>query len=377
MRRHSPRQKGIRYLGYVRGGMVAFVVLVALGGARAQHRDAGEADASSGPRSSVEVPSALALWGAAANDVWAVGRAGTAWHWGGAQWSRVRLPSRASFESIWGRAADDIWIAGSRTDADQATVLHWDGHAWSDARFSAGNAELVAGSDDGKVWVAIRDGSVWSWADGAWKQQVRAECPTPPCFREAACGGACVWARFHTAGGGHLLQPPPWSGTWDGRALVRGQKPPAPTGHTFGGTRASLLLLETGPLASPSWSEVRRWNGARWTPLGKRRGPLWIPRGIDKGVTLSALWGASDDDVWAVGTGGTVLHWNGTRWRSVDASTRVDLKYLWGAAANDIWASGGDDPGSGRWSPGGGAAVMLHWNGTRWQPVEVPWHRPP
>ena len=95
---------------------------------------------------------------------------------------------------------------------------------------------------------------------------------------------------------------------------------------------------------------------------------------------MRALWGASDDDVWAVGSGGTVLHWNGSTWRSFqadtrDVETRADLRYIWGTAANDIWVSGGDHPVSGPSAPDG-QAVVLHWDGIRWVHVEGPWKRP-
>jgi hypothetical protein len=181
-----------------------------------------------------------------------------------------------------------------------------------------------------------------------------------------------MWARFHTAAGGLLIQPPPWSGTWDGRKLVRGRTTPPPIDRAFGGTRASLLLLESGPPSDRlSWSEVRRWDGRRWTALGQRRGPPWRPRGLDQEVAVRALWGATDDDVWAVGPKGTVIHWNGSAWRAVTVDTRADLTYLWGAAANDIWASGGPHPVNAH-SAQAGPAVMLHWDGTRWAKVEVP-----
>src|SRR6185369_3662252 len=39
---------------------------------------------------------------------------------------------------------------------------------------------------------------------------------------------------------------------------------------------------------------------------------------------LEAVWGAASDDVWAVGDGGTVLHWDGTGWAQVAPTPTAD-----------------------------------------------------
>jgi hypothetical protein len=68
---------------------------------------------------------------------------------------------------------------------------------------------------------------------------------------------------------------------------------------------------------------------------------------------LPGVWGTGRDDVWAVGYGGTILHWNGTVWSSVPSGSTAFLSVPWGTAADDVWAVGS-----------GGA--ILHWNGSAW-----------
>lgn len=78
------------------------------------------------------------VWGAASNDVWAVGgntsagadeRTGVLWHWDGTAWRDVPAPGdlgrRVVFYKVWGTSARDVWVCGSNS-----TTLHFDGNAW-------------------------------------------------------------------------------------------------------------------------------------------------------------------------------------------------------------------------------------------------------
>jgi hypothetical protein len=81
---------------------------------------------------------------------------------------------------------------------------------------------------------------------------------------------------------------------------------------------------------------------------------------LPQGNPLSAIWGASDTDVWFAGVAGTVLHWNGSTLALVASGTFSHLRAISGASATDVWAVGDD-----------GAAV--HWDGSTWtvQPAAV------
>lgn len=52
---------------------------------------------------------------------------------------------------------------------------------------------------------------------------------------------------------------------------------------------------------------------------------------------LTSVWGASRNDVWAVGVGGTILHWGGAEWVSVPTDYKEVFYKVWGSAANDVW----------------------------------------
>ena len=54
------------------------------------------------------------------------------------------------------------------------------------------------------------------------------------------------------------------------------------------------------------------------------------------------MWGSGADDVWAVGVGGTVIHFDGDDWRSVAVTPTpvVPFVAVVGSGPNDVWAVG-------------------------------------
>lgn len=79
---------------------------------------------------------------------------------------------------------------------------------------------------------------------------------------------------------------------------------------------------------------------------------------------LNTVWASAADDAWAGGDDGLMLHWNGTAWSVVDASTVNHIAAIWGSSASDVWAAAGGVGGP-------NAANLVHWNGTAWSPVDA------
>ncbi len=74
---------------------------------------------------------------------------------------------------------------------------------------------------------------------------------------------------------------------------------------------------------------------------------------------LHGIWGASSDQVFAVGQGGTILLWSGASWTPQTSPTHQTLRALAGRAAEDLWAVGD-------------AGAVVHFDGQAWQLVEAP-----
>ncbi len=143
----------------------------------------------------------------------------------------------------------------------------------------------------------------------------------------------------------------------------------------------------TGPTVihydGDAWSGVPtgQGQGDLWWVFGFNGGPIYM--GGDGGVilrydgsdftlmdtpgteTVFGIWGASPDDVWAVGgasasAGGFAWRLSGDTWTaepSVPADVTADAAIwkMFGASANDAWAVGSN-------------GVALHWDGTAFTP---------
>jgi hypothetical protein len=74
---------------------------------------------------------------------------------------------------------------------------------------------------------------------------------------------------------------------------------------------------------------------------------------------LYRTWGASGKDIWAVGTSGTLLHYDGAAWMPVSSGTTVTLTEVHGSGAKDVWV-------------GGVSGTVLRYDGTTWTPATLP-----
>lgn len=62
-----------------------------------------------------------------------------------------------------------------------------------------------------------------------------------------------------------------------------------------------------------------------------------VPTGVDERFALHGVWGSSDKDVWAVGSGGTVVHWDGSAWKGVPLGRKDTIRGVGGRSANDVF----------------------------------------
>ena len=67
-----------------------------------------------------------------------------------------------------------------------------------------------------------------------------------------------------------------------------------------------------------------------------------------QGNRIRGMGGSADDDVWLVGDGNTVLHWDGERWSDRHGTLRgLDLYSVWSSGPKDVWVAG--DHGVSTW----------------------------
>jgi hypothetical protein len=114
------------------------------------------------------------IWGAAPDDVWAVGGAGSTptggflWHYDGKDWSPsplapATLASDATVFKVWGTAADDVWFVGTG-----GFIHHYDGKALTTVESPVEETLFTASGANGRVYAVGGDGVILEHAGSSW-----------------------------------------------------------------------------------------------------------------------------------------------------------------------------------------------------------------
>ncbi len=82
-------------------------------------------------------------------------------------------------------------------------------------------------------------------------------------------------------------------------------------------------------------------------------------RPLPFGADMNAAWGSAANDVWAVGNGGILAHYDGASWALQPSGVVSDLLAMWGSAAHDVWAVGS-------------GGTILHFDGSAWGVIPGP-----
>jgi hypothetical protein len=286
----------------------------------------------------------------------------------------------------------------------------------------------------------------WVCADGTCANDVRCnrrvECPDGS-DEDAVCDVASAFAResidFPALSLSGIEVTGMWtgpSGTWaigSGGNVLR-RDPGGWVHHTGGfGTLGSIWGSGNSLLLVPIAGSLLDWDGSAWSLLnfstsssqgltgvwGTGPNDIWVVGYASGGTRPAVAWhgsspttwsainpqlaaplqavaGSATDDVWAVGDGGAILHWNGSAFSATTSGTTVRLRGVWASARDSAWAVGEQGTilrwtGGPSWTPiapitqahlwgvwgasagdvwavGNGGAV-LHWNGTKWTNV--------
>lgn len=133
--------------------------------------------------------------------------------------------------------------------------------------------------------------------------------------------------------------------------------------------REAFDAKETGWLMNvwgPSGSDLFAVGGAPDEGVivhfdGKAWAPLELPAGTP---LVSWGYGFSKTDITFVGNEGTILHYDGAAFTLVPSGTTENLWGVWGASPDDLWAVGGSGQKE-------SVATLLHYDGAVWGPVAL------
>jgi hypothetical protein len=256
------------------------------------------ADADITPNNDAGLGSNLfAIWGVDENAMWAVGANGRVVHWNGSSWSPQATPTTVTLTSVWGTSDKDVWASGFG-----GVVLHYDGTAWTDKSPPTDVfMEKVpdAGAPTGDAGAALRVNLWGIWARGRDDQTTTlyavGDDGTILHYSFSTQNGE-VWARVESG----VLEK--LTGVW-------------------GANDANIFIVGNFGVALKGSASAGF----------ERQG---FSDSVDK--PLRAVWGRNANDVYAVGLGGTILHYRGgsAKWTVTPGAPPQFLRSIWGPPNN-------------------------------------------
>jgi hypothetical protein len=266
----------------------------------------------------------------ARGDAYAGGADGSLLHYDGVAWSRVSAaPSVPRVAALAGSGPSDVYVAGSNN-----RVFHFDGTSWTDLQSPAPTITGIWSPGPGAVIVWGLSGA-WQYAGGAWNAtplysgRIDAIAGTGPAdlFAFSTIGNVstirhydgATWTTQDQTTNNAVL-----SGIW-----AAGSSVAFAVGVPGTGINVPLILRFDGSawnddnssgvvgvrLASVWAADVDHAfaAGDNNTLLAREAGTWQImcSTPYDRSLNLVAVHGSGPDDVFAVGTSGTILHYTG------------------------------------------------------------------
>lgn len=232
------------------------------------------------------------------NDGWAVGDDGTIIHYDGNNWNIVESPVADLLESIYFIEPNDGWIVGG-----SGKILHYQGENWEEVASPTSEplcSVFFVTPYDG--WAVGGWGTILHYNGSSWNQ---VESPTSDClFSVYFLSSINGWA-----GGGSVHKRNPTHCPllhYDGENWEEVPDNPAP--HNI---NSIYFINETDGWAIGDFF-ILHYDGVSWE-IVETRGDVWVPGdpiygGLD-------VYFVSASDGWIVGW--SIFHWDGGKWNGV------------------------------------------------------------
>lgn len=295
-----------------------------------------------------------AVWGSSAVDVYASGHEGTILHYDGHSWESVDHTFTRGFGGIWGSSAVDVYVWGG-------ALYHFDGIGWSEIDIDGG-VRGMWGTSRGNVYALVHD-AVFHYDGTSWEESIR--------FSSGLKLG--IWGCGEHVyvvgdeGSIHHFDGQQWeemdSGTSRLLTLVSGVSP-----SEVYATGSGRVFYFDGS----EWAEMEdvygMYNGIHGDAangvivVGSYGKMERLRNGLREEITppvaaRKAIWGAAIDDVFVVGYGGSIMHFDGASWEPMTSGTRNDLLAVWGTGGRDVFAAGR-------------SGTILHYDGAVWEQMD-------
>lgn len=245
-----------------------------------------------------------AIFGTGASAIWAVGEKGAVVsNTGTTGWSAASVSGMTQpFRGVWAAAATDVWAVGDGGNSYHTT----DGAAWSKvATGTTVNVNALSATSATDLWAATDNQKIMG------------------VNYEALRGSGTAWMQSAS------------QTVRNAQGIFAGRPGGSPL----------VWLVGDGKTAAAFSLTTSTWINYVTTAAGN--------------YGLRAVWASDASSVWAVGTGGTIVRFDGTLWSSSQSGTTAQLNGIWGTSGSDLWAVGSK-------------GALLHFDGAAWRVVAAP-----
>jgi len=240
-------------------------------------------------------PDLLDVWSSSATHAIAVGELGFIFRYDGTSWIRQAAPTLERLNTVWAASPTSAFAGG-----DNGVLLRWNGNTWTEQTSpTSDHIYAMWGASSNAAWAVTDAGEILSWDGALWSVVHTQVQPLYGIYGTAS-------DDVHVVGlSGTSLH---WNGTtWSSRSTN--------SSHVLVGLWAADPANAFSVGARDFTSGVAmRYNGA------------WSEVTAGTNNILSAIWGAVEFDLYAVGDFGTIVRYNGTGWSPMVSGT---TEFLW------------------------------------------------
>jgi pimeloyl-ACP methyl ester carboxylesterase len=321
------------------------------------------------------------IWGSGASDVYALGQ-GSIFHYNGITWDLMYSDANNGLANIWGISSSEIFVVDG-----YGNILHYDGISWSriysgdnyDSRTGFGGLTGIHGSSGSDVfaigWGIILhyDGIKWNQLSSGVAHNINDVWGTSS-SNVFAVGNNGIILRYD---GNHWSIMDSvirydlnsvWGSSYNNVWAVGEQGAILHYDgtswgvYTWYGMYTEFLSVWGTSASDVFFVGCNYWSGANFVLHydGKN-----LKVFLSHKRTLYSIWGRSGSDVFVVGARGTILHYDGSTWTSMDSNSGdyCTLLSIWGSSGGNIFATGYYD------STDINKSLILHFDGSTWSPM--------
>jgi len=293
------------------------------------------------PMSSPTIKDLTAVWGTAANDVYAVGYGGIILHYDGTNWSGMTSGTTATLTAIWGTSSTNVFAVGydyaiaGGLGTYTGKILRYNGNSWSTmATFpnieftgvgGVGSYVYACGQDHtiGRGVIYLKEG--WDW--------------TRKYASDTAHSYHDIWGyqpegsehKFtYFAGDSEIVEYRPELIN-PAKVLISGTHPFLGIWGSISPTGWDIVAVGGNPDYDNTYGDIRLYD---FTTKNYIR--------TNYEVFLFDVWGVSNSDLYAVGgvmDRGRIIHYDGTGWKDTLTSTNYFFG-VWGSSSADFFVVG-------------------------------------